>query len=97
MPIQANPQSTASLPVRISQLVARHLYLDHVPFWNSLDPQRKPIQYKDYYNEHRTHESLVGLTPDNYENQQPAVLRIWRISVGDLTAMDSSTLRFLHN
>ncbi len=41
----------------------RREYLDHVPFWNSLDLARKLDQFKDYYNQYRTHSSLGGSTP----------------------------------
>ena len=44
----------------------RRDYLDHVPFWNSLDLQRKLDQFKKYYNQHRTHTSLAGQTPDDF-------------------------------
>ena len=44
----------------------RREYLDHVPFWNSLDLQRKLDQFKKYYNQHRTHTSLAGQTPDDF-------------------------------
>jgi len=44
----------------------RREYLDLVPFWNSLDLQRKLNLYKDFYNEHRTHSSLDGLSPGKY-------------------------------
>ena len=38
----------------------RREYLGHVPFWNSVDLERKLCEFKDYYNNHRTHESLSG-------------------------------------
>ena len=41
----------------------RREYLDHTPFWNSLDLQRKLDQFKDYYNQYRTHSALNGSTP----------------------------------
>ena len=44
----------------------RREYLDHVPFWNSPDLQRNLNQFKIYYNGHRTHSSLEGLTPIKY-------------------------------
>lgn len=44
----------------------RREYLDLVPFWNSLDLQRKLNLYKDFYNEHRTHSYLDGLPPGKY-------------------------------
>jgi transposase InsO family protein len=44
----------------------RREYLDHVPFWNSLDLQRKLDQFKDYYNHHRTHSSLNSEPPQQF-------------------------------
>jgi len=43
----------------------RREYMDHVPFWNSMDLQRKLDQFKNYYNQHRPHTSLAGHTPDD--------------------------------
>jgi transposase InsO family protein len=47
----------------------RREYLDHVPFWNSLDLERKLGEFKDYYNHHRTHASLSGRSPAKFDNQ----------------------------
>jgi hypothetical protein len=44
----------------------RREYLDHVPFWNSLDLQRKLNEFKDYYNNHRSHSALSGQSPEKY-------------------------------
>jgi len=44
----------------------RREFLDRVPFWNSLDLQRKLDEFKDYYNQHRTHTALSGLSPAEY-------------------------------
>ena len=41
----------------------RREYLDHVPFWNSNDLQRKLNNFKDYYNHMRVHRALTGCTP----------------------------------
>jgi len=55
----------------------RREYLDHVPFWNSLDLQRKLDEFKSYYNQHRTHTALSGLSPAEYlENQLRACVDI---------------------
>ncbi len=48
----------------------RREYLDHVPFWNSLDLERKLGEFKDYYNNYRAHSALSGQSPDSY-SQQP--------------------------
>ena len=44
----------------------RREYLDHLPFWNSLDLQRRLDQLKDYYNNCRTHSSLKGEPPQRF-------------------------------
>jgi transposase InsO family protein len=41
----------------------RREFLDHTPFWNSLDLQRKLAGFRDYYNNHRTHTALSGQSP----------------------------------
>jgi putative transposase len=45
----------------------RRQFLDHTPFRNSLDLQRKLGQFKNYYNKYRTHSSLTGLPPGEYQ------------------------------
>lgn len=47
----------------------RREYLDHVPFWNSLDLERKLGEVKNYYNNHRTHAALSGKSPTKYCHQ----------------------------
>ncbi|XOV85446.1 MAG: integrase core domain-containing protein [bacterium] len=47
----------------------RREYLDHVPFWNSLDLERKLDEFKDYYNNHRTHAALSRLSPTKFGQQ----------------------------
>ncbi len=51
----------------------RREYLDHVPFWNSLDLERKLSEFKDYYNNHRTHASLSGHSPAKFGQQTNGV------------------------
>lgn len=43
----------------------RREYLDRVFFWNAVDLARKLDQFRNYYNEHRVHRSLAGITPAN--------------------------------
>ena len=47
----------------------RRDYLDHVPFWNSLDLERKLGEFKNHYNSHRTHAALSGLAPAKFGQQ----------------------------
>jgi putative transposase len=47
---------------RLIGTVRREL-LDHVPFWGARDLEPKLLQFKDYYNDDRTHASLEGITP----------------------------------
>lgn len=42
----------------------RREYLDHVPFWNDHDLERKLHLYKEYYNEVRPHQGVNGTLPD---------------------------------
>jgi hypothetical protein len=41
----------------------RREYLDRVFFWNAVDLARKLEAFRDYYNDHRVHRALAGLTP----------------------------------
>jgi len=47
---------------RLIGTVRREL-LDEVPFWGAADLERKLLQFRDYYNNHRVHASLDGNTP----------------------------------
>jgi hypothetical protein len=42
----------------------RHEYFDHLPFWNSLDLERKLREFKDYSG--RTHAALSGYSPAKF-------------------------------
>ena len=44
----------------------RREFLDHVLFWNGLDPERKLAEIQTYYNAARCHASLEGRTPLMY-------------------------------
>ena len=68
--IKSVPYAPMSHPF-IERLIGtiRRDYLDHVPFWNSLDLERKLGEFKDYYNNHRTHAALSGLSPANFGQQ----------------------------
>ena len=43
----------------------RRELLDQVLFWNTSDLEQKLTDYQHYYNEHRVHTSLQGVTPMN--------------------------------
>ncbi len=44
----------------------RHEFLNHVPFWNSLDLEPKLGEFKDCYNNYRTHSALSGESLGSY-------------------------------
>jgi transposase InsO family protein len=41
-------------------------YLDRVLFWNAADLARKLEAFRDYYNGHRVHRAIAGLTPAQF-------------------------------
>ena len=43
----------------------RHEYLDRILFWTTVDLENKLLEFRDYFNSHRTHHSLAGRTPDH--------------------------------
>jgi hypothetical protein len=47
---------------RLIGTIRREL-LDHIPFWHSLDLQRKLAQFRDFYNDARTHHGIAGVPP----------------------------------
>jgi len=42
----------------------RREYLDHVPFWNAKDLERKLSCFRDYYNRERAHQGIGGAIPE---------------------------------
>jgi putative transposase len=44
--------------------------LDCLFFWNGVDLERKLLDYRDYYNEHRCHTGLEGKTPKAFGTDQ---------------------------
>ena len=38
----------------------RREYLDRMLFWTAVDHERKLVEFKEYYNEHRTHAGGPG-------------------------------------
>ena len=49
----------------------RRGYLDRLFFWNARDLARKLGGFNDYYNEHRVHRSLDGITPAQHAGRLP--------------------------
>jgi putative transposase len=71
--IKSVPHAPASHPF-VERLIGtiRREYLDCVFFWNAVDLARKLNEYKDYYNAHRVHRSLGGITPAQYADASSA-------------------------
>jgi putative transposase len=42
----------------------RREYLDRTLFWTTADLENKLIEFRNYFNRHRTHASLEGRPPD---------------------------------
>jgi transposase InsO family protein len=49
----------------------RREYLDHVPFWNAQDLERKLEDFRVYFNRHRVHSSLGGDSPSEIGGNAP--------------------------
>ena len=49
----------------------RREYLDHVPFWNARDLERKLSCFQDYYNRERAHQGLDGSVPESTPDDKP--------------------------
>lgn len=47
----------------------RREYLDHVPFWNGRDLERKLESFKLFYNQHRAHQGIHGRIPSPREDR----------------------------
>ena len=65
---------------RLIGTIRREL-LDHAPFWNAGDLDRKLRHFRDYYNGARVHHSLGGVTPSarsGAESRQPLSLAAYR-------------------
>jgi transposase InsO family protein len=56
----------------------RREYLDHMVFWTSADLENKLLDFRTYYNHHRTHHSREGRTPETPAPQPAANLRSFR-------------------
>ena len=59
----------------------RREHLDHTPFWNARDLERKLDSFQEYYNRYRVHQGLKGQVPDpkaGSEDQSAACLDDYR-------------------
>jgi len=59
--IPCTPRSQAFVERLIGTV--RREYLDRTLFWNQGDLERKLENYKTFYNQHRCHTALAGITP----------------------------------
>ena len=64
MEVKSVPYVPLSHPF-IERLIGtvRREFLDHVPFWGTVDLERKLEHFKEYYNTNRTHRALDGTPP----------------------------------
>jgi hypothetical protein len=70
----------------VERLIAtlRHEYLDRTLFWTTADLENKLLEFRDYFNGHRTHHSLDGRTPDQGETKPRPVANLHSFN-GNLT------------
>ena len=65
--VKSVPYAPVSHPF-VERLIGtiRREYLDRVFFWNAVDLARKLETFRDYYNGHRVHRAIAGLTPAQF-------------------------------
>ena len=70
--IKSIPYAPVSHPFveRLIGTIRREL-LDHVLIWNAIDQEGKLEEFRNYYNEHRVHQSLSGSTPGERSGKPP--------------------------
>src|SRR6516164_5988453 len=56
----------------------RREYLDHILFWTAADLENKLLDFRAYFNNHRTHTSMEGRTPNLPASRPIADLRSFR-------------------
>ena len=56
----------------------RREYLDHILFWTAADLENKLLDFRAYFNNHRTHTSMEGRTPNLPASRPIANLRSFR-------------------
>ena len=73
--IKTVPHAPSSHPF-VARLIGtvRREFLDHVPFWNARDLERKLGEFQVYYNAARSHASLDGYTPLTYARRNRVTL-----------------------
>jgi putative transposase len=54
----------------------RREYLDRTLFWTSVDLENKLLEFREYFNSHRTHRSLEGRTPEQGETKPRPVANL---------------------
>ena len=59
----------------------RREYLDRTLFWTTVDLVNKLLEFQDYFNNHRTHHSLEGRTPDQSETEPRPVANLQLLSM----------------
>jgi len=52
--------------------------LDHMLFWTTTDLENKLLDFRTYFNSHRTHASIEGRTPDPPVSEQISNIRSYR-------------------
>jgi transposase InsO family protein len=77
--IKTAPYAPLSHPF-VERLIGtiRREYLDHTLFWTTADLENKLLDFRTYFNNHRTHISLEGRTPDTPVSRAIANLRSFR-------------------
>jgi len=70
--VKSAPYAPVSYPF-IERLIGtvRREYLDHLFFWNAIDLTRKLDAFANYYNAHRVHRSLGGITQAQRASSSP--------------------------
>jgi hypothetical protein len=63
----------------VEQLIGtiRREYLDRTLFWTAADLKNKLLEFQHYFNQHRSHSSLKGQTPDQDANQSKPLAALY--------------------
>src|SRR5208283_3481335 len=76
---QVHPLRSAVPSVRgKANRTLRREYLDRLVFWTTADLENKLLDFRTYFNNHRTHTSLEGRTPEIPASRPIANLRSFR-------------------